>query len=200
MSPQQAALTLPRVESRSYWSSDDDHPGTFHETEGHNVDTQLSIGGSTGAEVVLRPEDPHANDTMTLNMLQAALSAKLPTITPRIVPSASVSFKVLRKWEGKVLSVGSDSFVARLADLSGVESAEEAEFPLDEVSDEDLKLIEAGAVFYWSIGVRVTRGGQRLNQSMIRFRRLPAWSRRELAAAREEARRMADEIGWHSYA
>lgn len=198
MSPQQAAFTLPRVESRSYWSSDDDHPGTFQETQGRYLDMDLSTGGSTSIEASPRPGHPQANDTMTLNLLEATLSSKLPIITPRIIPSTSESFKVLRKWEGKVLSVGADSFVARLADLSGEESAEEAEFPVDEISDEDLKLMGVGAVFYWSIGVRVTRGGQRLNQSMIRFRRLPAWSRRELAAARERAKRVADEIGWYS--
>jgi hypothetical protein len=86
--------------------------------------------------------------------------------------------------------------VARLIDQSHDGPDEEAEIPLEEISEEDQALVQPGAIFYWSIGYLDSRGGQRIRASVIRFRRLPAWTTEELQAARRKAASMRELLGW----
>lgn len=109
------------------------------------------------------------------------------------VPDRSIS---LQAWEGMVLQVLEDSFIARLVDRTSNGPDEEAEFPLEEVSDADRFLIEPGAVFYWHIGYRISESGQRTRASDIRFRRLPVWSSEDLKKAKQEAQQISDLLDW----
>lgn len=105
-------------------------------------------------------------------------------------------FIPLQKWEGTVLEVIENSFIARLIDQTSGAPDEEAEFPFEEISDDDLPLIEPGAIFYWNIGYTVSPSGQRTRSSLIRFRRLPAWTEGEIKEARREAERLSDILDW----
>ena len=100
------------------------------------------------------------------------------------------------RWEGVVLEVADGTFRARLVDLDRHAPDEDAEIYWSEVSDEDKDLVEPGAVFYWSIGYYTDRMGQRVRRSLIRFRRLPTWTERELEDARLEAEKTARILGW----
>lgn len=100
-------------------------------------------------------------------------------------------FLELQKWEGIVTEVSKDSFVGRLIDLTEKSQDLEAEFSIDEVHQEDRPLVGAGAVFYWTIGYKEDRG-QRIRASMIRFRRLPAWQKEEIEAAKRDAKYIKD--------
>jgi hypothetical protein len=111
-----------------------------------------------------------------------------PTVQNRFVP--------LQKWEGIVLQVLDDSFVARLVDLTSGGMDEEAEFPMEEVSDADRSFIMPGAVFYWNIGYIDNISGQRTRASVIRFRRLPVWRPEELERAKLKARHLSDLLDW----
>ncbi len=104
-------------------------------------------------------------------------------------------FVVLQSWEGYVLEVNKDSFVARLIDQSGRDDDEEAEIYLEEVDPGDRGLVAPGAYFYWSIGYRDGRRG-RERVSVIRFRRLPAFTEQDRTRARAEARRAGRLLGW----
>jgi hypothetical protein len=97
------------------------------------------------------------------------------------------SFDVLQKFEGTVLSVGSDSFVARLVEKPNSVPEEEAEIPLAEVMPGDRELVKPGAVFYWVIGYRRAVHGQLSRSSVIRFQRMPSWSPAEVQRARQAA-------------
>jgi hypothetical protein len=110
------------------------------------------------------------------------------------LPPAREFFKALQKWEGYVLDVTEDSFRARLVTIEGEGPPQEVEIPLEELVPEDRKLVEPGAVFYWSIGY-LDRPSGRLRTSLIRFRRLPAWSSRELEKARTEAEKLGALLG-----
>ena len=112
------------------------------------------------------------------------------------VPSIQDKFISLQKWEGVVIEVRKDSFLSRLHDLTEKNPEEEAEFPLEEVTDEDKKLVKPGAIFYWNIGYLDSRTGQRKRESIIRFRRLPAWRKEEIEAFKHEAKHIQDTIGW----
>ena len=99
-------------------------------------------------------------------------------------------FIMLQRWEGTVTKVSEDSFVARLSDLSQENLEEEAEIPIEEIPEADLRLVEPGAVFYWCIGYIDRVGGQRIRASMIRFRRLPSWTRPAIQKVKVEAQRL----------
>lgn len=119
-----------------------------------------------------------------------------PTLYPRIRAKHQDSFIALQKWEGVVLQVMEEYFLARLIDLTNEGPDEEAELPIEEISQEDLDLVKPGAVFYWSIGYLDRCSGQRTRASVIRFRRLPAWNSEEIEAAKQEAGRIQEFIGW----
>ncbi|MGD0205984.1 MAG: hypothetical protein ABSC89_00020 [Verrucomicrobiota bacterium] len=95
-------------------------------------------------------------------------------------------FQVLQKFEGVVQSVTENSFVARLTDKTHDEH-EEAEFHLEEVSPGDRNLVMPGAEFYWVIGREVKPYGQISRSSILRFKRIPAWSNEEVEQAKAEA-------------
>jgi len=102
----------------------------------------------------------------------------------------------LQKWEGVVVDVQPEAFLARVSDLTHQNMDEEAELPIAEVSEADRALVREGAVFYWTIGYLDDRYGQRQRASRIRFRRLPAWTDEEIDSARREADALAQQLGW----
>jgi hypothetical protein len=102
----------------------------------------------------------------------------------------------LQSWEGVVLDVHEGSFVARLVDVADMHPEEEVTLSRDELSDFDLELLEPGAILYWTIGYLQRARGSRERVSRIRLRRLPAWSRLELAEARERAATLASDLNW----
>ncbi len=107
----------------------------------------------------------------------------------------SVEFQSLQKWEGIVQETHEDHFVAKLVDLTSELPEEVAEFPLDEISEDDKKLIEMGAVFYWNIGYQISPSRQKRRTSLIRFRRLPAWSKKDLDRGKKLSEELAKALG-----
>lgn len=106
----------------------------------------------------------------------------------------------LQEWEGYVCNIDEDdqTFTARLVDLTAGSQTEEevAEFALEELSDANLALLKEGAVFRWVIGYLKGENGSKRRVSDIVFRRMPAWSKREIAASEDWARKMGDELLW----
>ena len=102
------------------------------------------------------------------------------------IRKTSEYFVALQKWEGYVTEVSDDTFSARLIQIKGQGGDQEAEIFLQELDESDRKLVEPGAVFYWSIGYDDRPSG-RQRASRIRFRRLPTWSAREIARAKKDA-------------
>jgi len=99
-------------------------------------------------------------------------------------------------WEGVVLKVLEDAFIARLVDMNDPSKYEEAEIVNTSVSDQsDLELIKPGAIFFWSIGRRIE--GHRSEQiSLIQFRRLPVWTKKEIQHSKQESTEVMEELGW----
>lgn len=111
--------------------------------------------------------------------------------------SQRYSFIAEQEWEGTVLNIGEETFVARLHDLSGSKTAdlEEADFPISDISDGDHDLLVPGAVFRWCIGyLKEHRTKSRM--SKIVFRHLPAWRETDLVDAGHRANEIADSIVW----
>ncbi len=126
--------------------------------------------------------DPQKSSTLDIR------SGKLILFPPPSRPTRE-HFRALQKWEGYVIEVGENTFLARLVPIRDEGADQDAEIYIEEVEEADRPLIEPGAVFYWSIGYLDKPSG-RLRASIIRFRRLPAWTKRDLELARTEAVRL----------
>lgn len=113
----------------------------------------------------------------------------------RYLPFAPVAhqsrekFRTIQKWEGYVLEVFEETFLARLIRLEGEGPDQEAEIYLEDLDVPDRALVMPGAVFYWSIGYLDKPSG-RIRASILRFRRLPGWTKGEIEAAADAAKKL----------
>lgn len=100
---------------------------------------------------------------------------------------------VLQEWEGVVESVEKETFAASMRDLTAGEAypGEVAELPVEDVSDDDMELLETGAVFYLTVGRSVRPNSQQERFGRIVFRRLPPFTSSDFSRAEERARRLA---------
>jgi hypothetical protein len=103
----------------------------------------------------------------------------------------------LQEWEGRVVAISADRFQAQLVDLTAgnEHETESGDFPIEELSDADRKLLRDNAIFRWLIGYRYIGATKERFARMV-FRRLPAWSAMELRAARQSARKLALGLKW----
>lgn len=125
-----------------------------------------------------------SSSAICINLREFKLSTPL-------LPEARDFFQAMQKWEGRVIKVNEDTFTARLTTIKGEGNYQDAEIYIQEVTPDDRDNIEPGAVFYWSIGYLDTPSG-RLRTSIIRFRRLPVWTRYELENATIKADNIRD--------
>jgi hypothetical protein len=99
------------------------------------------------------------------------------------------TFSPIQEWEGYVRSIGAESIIADLVDMAEQEKGitEQAEIPLEELSDVDRQKMRPGSIFRWSIGYQRTTSGTKMRVSNIVFRELPRWTQKDIREAREEA-------------
>ncbi|MFO1349355.1 MAG: hypothetical protein U1F68_01185 [Gammaproteobacteria bacterium] len=108
---------------------------------------------------------------------------------PRVIlrsvsPLPEGNFTIRQSWEGRIISVDENDFTAIISDRTNYNNPdEEVVIEREELSKDDHELLKPGAVFYWSIGYKDAPGEPRQRVSQIRFRRLPAWSQREIDQA-----------------
>jgi len=107
------------------------------------------------------------------------------------------SYDPLQEWEGYVLDINSDSFTATLYDVTvdrGL-ADEEAEFPLDELSESDKHLLKPGAVFRWLIGYRIKASGKERTSRLV-FRDLPRWTKNDYIRLEGKAQEISNSLTW----
>ena len=68
---------------------------------------------------------------------------------------------------------------------------EEGVFEIECVSDNDKQLMKVGAVFRWTLGYERSPSGTKKKVSQVVFRRLPAWSKRDIDESNKEAAMLA---------
>lgn len=104
------------------------------------------------------------------------------------------SFKVLESWVARVETVDleAQTFTALVSSEIHTGTREAAEFTFDEISEDDRALIQAGAIFYWSVGYQIDEFGGRSTASVVRFRRVHHWRPKEIREARARASEYAD--------
>ena len=97
-------------------------------------------------------------------------------------------FIILHKWEGNIIEINKEGFIARLKDLSICSPDEEATFSNEDISLEERSKIIIGQVFYWYIGYVDLASGPRIKQSMIKFKRYPKWNINQINAMKIKAK------------
>ncbi len=75
-------------------------------------------------------------------------------------------------------------------------AAEEADFDLEDIADPDRDLLREGAIFRWTIGYETAPSGSKKRVSQLVFRRLPKWTRNEIAQADRDADDLLNGINW----
>lgn len=180
------------------------------ETAGHRISGTTDVIGDRLRDVLITDADGIPKKAVSPNSVDDGLTAKtqdwsvtgpvqlsalLPEVLPASPPTRDVRdrFKLLHKREGTVIARSDQEFTAVLREKD--EPDWEATFDIDEVPEGDRGLIIPGAVFHWSIGYRDRRGG-RIRESIIRFRRLPAWTKREIERAEREADEIVAALNW----
>jgi len=81
---------------------------------------------------------------------------------------------IKQKWEGYVVSVKDNTFIARIIPTKGEGVKQQVEIRKTEIPLYQQESIEIGAVFYWSIGYFDTSTGRK-KKSIIDFRRRLKW-------------------------
>jgi hypothetical protein len=119
-----------------------------------------------------------------------------------VVATASVERRrtqrqlISHHWECTVVRLGEESFIATLRSLRDPSDSEkEAEIPIEEVTPDDLELLQPGAVFYWTIGYDISPSGTRRRASQLKFRRLPAWTRKDIERVQSRAAELFELFG-----
>jgi hypothetical protein len=137
-------------------------------------------------------EAPSANSIPTDSTKTAG-----PFISPhiRVEPLRRVrpAFVPLQEWEGYVVAVYNSHVLANLIDVTNdaERPGEQAEIPLEEFSEDDVKKLSVGRVFRWAIGYQRLPSGTKMRVSQFVVRELPQWTRRELIEAKKEAAELA---------
>jgi hypothetical protein len=149
---------------------------------------------STAVPEVFRPSEILSNSTQSRRISQndpvkASALRGITSVAYALPPALDPErFRILAAFDGTVLNVNGDHFIARLVNkLDASDIREEAEFIISEVPDADRPLISEGSMFYWHIGITEKPHGQQSKTSLIRFRRLPNWEERDIDDAKARA-------------
>ena len=170
-----------------------EYVGAFHRLR--PTDALVGSGSPLGSmsSVSLVEYVQNASDAVavpTIRTRQASTSRRADAPAP-------VAHQALAEWQGMVTEVGETHFVAELQGKIGQGvsgSIEEARIPVDEVSPEDRELLRPGAFFRLCITRELTPHGSSRRYTQVVFRRMPAYRREDLEAARAEARELVREL------
>jgi hypothetical protein len=136
-----------------------------------------------------RPGIPRDASTSTADTIARSIWATVQRFPDPANRSDLEELAPRQTFEGTVLSVENGEFRARLRDISDPSRPDEtAKFSMDEVAEDDIRLVEPGGIFYWIFFQQ--RKPSIRNSDEIRFRRLPQWSRGDVVRMEETAREL----------
>ena len=172
--------------SARVWPKGDESHIDFAET---TVATSMRPLGKTG-----RVDEPDGDTSGSNQKFDRIVPANRPF--PQV--SIPVSLEPIQEWEGVVSDIGTETFTARLTDLTNRVALQEeiGDLLIADVAEEDIALFRTGAVFRLVIGYQRRDFGQKTRASKIVFRRMPIWLKSELSAAADRAAAKLLEIPW----
>jgi hypothetical protein len=117
----------------------------------------------------------------------------VPSLATLPTAPFSVNYHQLQLWEGRVDSVGTESFIATISDRTDPTLPDESvEISLDELGEVHRSRVKPGALFIWSIAYEDAGSGRR-TISEVRFRRQRKWTKQSLKAV-EETREFIESV------
>ena len=173
----------------------DSDEGAVREYRVQNTDQALSLALKQGVGSPTTRVHDQDMERGTLSVFASreqdgnVLSRVLDFPQPRVRPTPPVTFHALQEWEGYVTEINDTEFTARLTDLTAgaTYAGEEADIPIDEISEADAAKMQVGSIFRWVIGYERTAGTKK-RVSHIVFRDLPAITKTDLQDGEEWAR------------
>jgi len=102
------------------------------------------------------------------------------------------SFKMLQQWEGRVVETRGSEFTAIITDKTKPDVEDQlVTVDTEDITPDEVSLVEPGAIFYWSIGFFDYPGRGRSRESRIRFRRLMVPSKADIARSEQIGKKFA---------
>jgi hypothetical protein len=199
--PIEVGSTRPLMpDSQRYWNEIN-----FKSFAGFGDISNVSASSLMSTEIafkMLNPRARHFVDMMVMGSYSGDTGIpKIPhgSMPPRYAQrlASAPAIDVVAEWDGYVDEIGKDYFVGRLRGLKGdgvIGKVEEAEIPISDVDDGDLELLALGAFFRLSIIYERPKVGPKRRYTSVQFRRLPAYSKRELDVTDREANELFDAI------
>ena len=199
-------MPTPSIATAEDWSNAPDVRSTFHRRAVDRVRAARDQAQSASTQEAFRApavEFPRTGNGDALPQITERRQSRPPLVRVREWPEApedlprTVTFYARQEWEGHVVAINETDFTARLVDLTagGVHEQEEADIPLEEISDSDAARLQVGSIFRWVIGFKRSALGQKERTSLIVFRDLPAMSRTDQQAGRAWAARIQAAFG-----
>ena len=146
--------------------------------------------------VILKPPISEGSASDEDDSDLTASDKKTPDVPIKFAPilaSLKGSFKMLQQWEGRVVETYGSEFTAIITDKTNPEVEDQlVTVDTEDITPNDVTLIEPGAVFYWSIGFFDYPGRGRSRESRIRFRRLMGPSKADIARSEKIGKRFAE--------
>lgn len=152
--------------------------------EADEIINYAEMNATTVSLAAKSPSQSSCNDTICKSPL---IQQVLPfSITKRNVPIS----ELVAEWQGVVTEIEDEDFIAQMRGTFGAGVAgnlEEALIPINDVNPGDIDLLKPGAFFRLCISYEIAPAGSRRRYTEVIFRRLPAYRREELEAARSKA-------------
>lgn len=136
-----------------------------------------------------QPQDTHLS---LKNALIDCIERISTVMTSPHIRSTVASIYPLQEWEGRVVGIEENRFIANLIDVTAREDFEssEAVIPFEEISRYDVSRMQIDSVFRWVIGYEKSIDGTRKRVSHIVFRDFPKVTKADL----DEGRKFADSL------
>ena len=145
------------------------------------------------------PPSPETEAASTLHLPLCSPNSSDPYPLVSFPPAAPrrATLHALQEWEGHVVDIGDEEFVARLADLTAgrTHESDEAIIPMAEISEHDASRMVPGSIFRWVIGYERSPEGTRKRVSQIVFRDLPRVTSTDLRQGEEWAHKVGPALG-----
>jgi hypothetical protein len=104
-------------------------------------------------------------------------------------------YSKVQKWVGHIIDIKEDTFIAELEDITTPGTLEVVEFEKSDVSPDEIKFIQIGAGFYWSIG-QANINGQRAKQSILIFQKGVNFSSSDVDVIEERVQELYSGFNW----
>jgi len=152
----------------------------------------------------LDTDNPLSTELFLFNQQRDSSKSTYPIFIPHLsnygteynlIDKTSITYEPIESFEGYVITVNEEAFVARLTNIMD-RTEYEMEILKETITNKsDFKRLEKGAIFFWEISRRKDAEREDVISTLL-FRRGPCWSKEEIQRAEEDAKLISNNLGW----